>query len=74
MGLFFVQCVDDDDNGNVIEQATCDDGIQNGDEEGIDCGEVVCLVLKGWILVEPIPNRISWGAQESIRFSAEVTM
>lgn len=38
MGLFFVQCVDDDDNGNVIEQATCDDGIQNGDEEGIDCG------------------------------------
>lgn len=36
--LLFVQCADDDDNGNVIEQATCDDGEQNGDEEGIDCG------------------------------------
>lgn len=38
MGLFFTQCADDDDNGNVIEVATCDDGIQNGDEQGIDCG------------------------------------
>lgn len=38
MGLLFVQCADDDDNGNVIEQATCTDGIQNGDEEGVDCG------------------------------------
>lgn len=38
IGLFFAQCADDDDNGNVIEQATCSDGIQNGDEEGVDCG------------------------------------
>lgn len=38
LGLLFAQCKDDDDNGNVIEQATCDDGIMNGDEEGIDCG------------------------------------
>ena len=38
LGLLFAQCKDDDDNGNVIEQATCDDGIQNGDEEGVDCG------------------------------------
>lgn len=38
LGLLFAQCADDDDNGNVIEGATCDDGIQNGDEEGIDCG------------------------------------
>ncbi|NND63842.1 MAG: DUF4331 family protein [Flavobacteriaceae bacterium] len=36
--LLFVQCADDDDNGNVIEQANCDDGIMNGDEEGVDCG------------------------------------
>lgn len=28
--LLFIQCVDDDDNGNVIYQETCDDGIQNG--------------------------------------------
>jgi hypothetical protein len=40
--LVFIQCADDDDNGNVITQITCDDGIQNGDEEGIDCGGSVC--------------------------------
>ncbi|WP_158676740.1 DUF4331 family protein [Pukyongia salina] len=39
--LLFVQC-DDDENGNVIVQETCDDGIQNGDEEGIDCGGSAC--------------------------------
>lgn len=36
--LLFVQCKDADDNGNVIEQETCDDGIQNQDETGVDCG------------------------------------
>ena len=35
-----MQCKDDDDK--VITQVTCDDGIQNGDEEGIDCGGSVC--------------------------------
>ncbi|PQB04628.1 hypothetical protein [Aureitalea marina] len=39
LGSFLlVNCADDDDNNNIIEQPTCDDGIQNGDEEGIDCG------------------------------------
>ncbi|MEZ4859396.1 MAG: hypothetical protein R2781_11365 [Flavobacteriaceae bacterium] len=38
LGVLFTQCKDDDDNGNIIEQASCDDGIMNGDEEGIDCG------------------------------------
>ena len=41
--LLFVQCADDDDNGNVIMQETCDDGIQNGDEEGVDCGGTACV-------------------------------
>jgi hypothetical protein len=40
--LLFVQCNDDDDNGNVIVLETCDDGIQNQDEEGIDCGGSAC--------------------------------
>jgi len=43
VSLLFVQCRDDDDNGNVIDQETCDDGIQNGDETGIDCGGPICL-------------------------------
>jgi len=38
IGILFAQCADDDDNGNVIEYPTCEDGIQNGDEEGVDCG------------------------------------
>ena len=36
--VMFTQCADDDDNGNVIEFPSCEDGIQNGDEEGVDCG------------------------------------
>lgn len=40
--LLFVQCKDADDNGNVIEQETCDDGIQNQDETGVDCGGTNC--------------------------------
>jgi hypothetical protein len=42
LSVLFVQCTDSDDNGNVILQETCDDGIQNGEEEGIDCGGPVC--------------------------------
>lgn len=41
--LLFVQCADDDENGNVLDQDLCSDGIQNGDEEGIDCGGVDCV-------------------------------
>ena len=40
--LVFVQCQDADDNDNTIGLVTCDDGIQNGDEEGIDCGGAIC--------------------------------
>ena len=36
----FVQCADDDDN--IIDNATCSDGIKNGDELGIDCGGSAC--------------------------------
>lgn len=39
LSLFLVNCSSEDDNDNVIEpEPTCTDGIQNGDEEGIDCG------------------------------------
>jgi len=41
--LLFVQCIDEDVNDNALDQVgTCDDGILNGDEEGIDCGGSVC--------------------------------
>ncbi|MDN3724077.1 DUF4331 family protein [Aequorivita sp. SDUM287046] len=38
--LLFVQCKDEDDN--VIINATCTDGILNGEETGIDCGGSAC--------------------------------
>mgnify|MGYP003629763868 CR=1 FL=1 len=40
--LFFVQCSEDDNNNVIDPDATCSDGIQNGDEDGIDCGGSVC--------------------------------
>ncbi len=40
--LLFVQCKDSDDNGNVIGLVTCTDGLQNGDETGVDCGGTIC--------------------------------
>lgn len=40
--VLFVQC-SEDDNDNVIDPpATCEDGIQNGEETGIDCGGPDC--------------------------------
>lgn len=40
--LLFIQCEDADDNGNVIDNVSCNDGIQNGTETGIDCGGATC--------------------------------
>jgi hypothetical protein len=40
--LLFIQCEDADDNGNVIENVSCTDGIQNGTETDIDCGGPAC--------------------------------
>lgn len=34
---------DDDDNGGGGDTPSCDDGIQNGDETGVDCGGSQCL-------------------------------
>ncbi len=41
--IVFVQCSEDDNNNIIDPEATCEDGIQNGDEEGIDCGGSNCL-------------------------------
>ncbi len=45
--LLFVQCTDADDSDNIIGLVTCDDGLQNGDEEGIDCGGTICEACVG---------------------------
>lgn len=40
IAVLSVQCISEDDN--AIIQETCRDGIQNGDETGIDCGGAFC--------------------------------
>lgn len=41
--LFMASCSDDDDGMvDVTPDATCDDGIMNGDETGVDCGGSMC--------------------------------
>ncbi|PRX54080.1 DUF4856 domain-containing protein [Flagellimonas meridianipacifica] len=42
--LVFASCSDDDDADmdDDMVVATCDDNIQNGDEEGVDCGGSAC--------------------------------
>lgn len=45
--LTFVACEDADDFNNIIEQVSCNDGIQNGDETGVDCGGICPECLDG---------------------------
>lgn len=40
--LLFVQCNDEITDNSIIPDATCTDGLQNGDEVGIDCGGSNC--------------------------------
>ena len=44
MGALFMASCSDDDDGMVdaTPDATCDDGIMNGDETGVDCGGSIC--------------------------------
>jgi hypothetical protein len=47
MVLFVIACEDADDFNNVIEQISCSDGIQNGEETGVDCGAPCPICLDG---------------------------
>lgn len=40
--FLFVQCTEDDSDRVIDPPATCNDGIQNGNETGIDCGGPDC--------------------------------
>lgn len=42
ISTLFVGCYDEDNFGKPIFQDRCSDGIQNGDETGIDCGGSEC--------------------------------
>lgn len=40
--MLFVQCSEDDNNNVIDPEPTCFDGIENGDEDGVDCGGSEC--------------------------------
>lgn len=40
--MLFVQCSEDDNNNIIEPEPTCNDGIQNGNETGVDCGGPEC--------------------------------
>ena len=82
--LLFVQCVDEDENGNVIEQDLCSDGIQNGDEEGVDCGGLDCdpciggIEFAGTYVQEDIMGRpaitTAFGGSDDVKNSFNISV
>lgn len=80
----FVQCADDDDNGNALNEATCDDGIMNQDEEGVDCGGEFCepcaeiLDFSGTFVQEDVMGRPGintvFGGTDAVKNSFNTTI
>lgn len=79
-----VSCADDDDNGNVIDQERCDDGVQNGDETGVDCGgscppcdDGVTLDFSGTYVQEDVVGRpavnTAFGGSDLVKDNFNIT-
>ena len=60
--------VDDDPMGSV----TCDDGIQNGDEEGIDCGGSACAPCTTGVEI-PATYVFERNGESTVSFSGQTT-
>ncbi len=72
---FFVACSNDDDtmvDDDPIAMETCDDGIQNGDEEGVDCGGSACAPCETAI-DNPATFVFERNGESSISFSGQTT-
>ncbi|MFX0556403.1 hypothetical protein ACOCEA_06370 [Maribacter sp. CXY002] len=63
---FVVSCGKDD--GTVIPTATCSDGIQNGDETGVDCGGSSCTAC----VEEPTSVDLTGDVTEDVTLDASV--
>nr|MBX2828626.1 hypothetical protein [Flavobacteriaceae bacterium] len=60
---FVVSCSSDDNGGGTT--ATCSDGIQNGDETGVDCGGSACAAC-----VDPVDNVLTGDVTEDTTLDA----
>ncbi|MET1260036.1 DUF4856 domain-containing protein [Flagellimonas sp. DF-77] len=70
----FWACSDDDDamDDDMQAMATCDDGIQNGDEEGVDCGGTACTPCAAAI-DNPATFVFTRDGESSVSFSGQTT-
>ena len=69
----FVACSNDDsDDMDPVAQATCDDGVQNGDEEGVDCGGSACSPCEAAI-DNPATYVFARNGESSVSFSGQTT-
>ncbi len=71
--LIFASCSNDDDSEvDPVAMATCDDGIQNGDEEGVDCGGSACAPC-GVAIQNPATYVFERNGESSVSFSGQTT-
>lgn len=72
-GLLFTSC-DSDDNGSddMPIEASCDDGIMNGDETGVDCGGSNCTPCETAI-ENPESYSFERDGESTVSFSGQTT-
>ena len=76
LGFLIWSCSDDDDNtmadDNPMVSVTCDDGIQNGDEEGVDCGGSACAPCITGVAI-PATYVFERNGESTVSFSGQTT-
>nr|WP_298999567.1 DUF4856 domain-containing protein [uncultured Allomuricauda sp.] len=72
--LLFTSCSDDDymDMDDDMVVATCDDGIQNGDETGVDCGGSACTPCTTAVEI-PATYIFERDGESTVSFSGQTT-
>ena len=72
-GLIFTSCDSDDNGGDDLPlEATCDDGIMNGDETGIDCGGSNCGPCETGV-ENPDSYSFERNGESTVSFSGQTT-
>lgn len=69
--LIGVSCSNDEDS-DVLAEANCSDGIQNGDETGIDCGGSACTPCETAV-TPPATYSFERGGSNTVDFNGQTT-
>ncbi|MEM8847926.1 MAG: DUF4856 domain-containing protein [Bacteroidota bacterium] len=71
--LVFTSCSEDDDVDPMdMAVATCDDGVQNGDETGVDCGGSACAPCSTAVEI-PATYVFERDGESTVSFSGQTT-